>query len=94
MSAHRALPRRNRTCPGAQVPSRKRTPGANTWHPPQLRCLREHAVGLTLVGLLVLITLPPVLATPSGKVELVATGALSLLGCVLVALICHEIQRR
>jgi hypothetical protein len=44
--------------------------------------------------MLALIALPPVLVTPSGEVELVATGVLTLFACVLVAVICYESLRR
>jgi len=41
-----------------------------------------------------LIALPPAVLVPSGEIELVATGAATLLACVLVALICYESLRR
>ncbi len=50
-------------------------------------------MALALIGMLALIALPPVLVTPSGEVELIATGAVTLLACVLVAAICCECRR-
>ena len=47
-------------------------------------------MALALIGM---IALPPVLVTPSGEVELIATGAVTLLACVLVAAICCESRR-
>lgn len=62
--------------------------------PRRLRYLREHAVPLAVIGMVVLIALPPALITPSGGLQLVATGAVTLLGCVLIAVICYESLRR
>lgn len=61
---------------------------------PRLRYAREHAVALALIGLLLLVALPPVLVRPSGELELIATGVLTVLACVLVACICGESRRR
>ncbi|MFZ1155402.1 MAG: hypothetical protein WAN93_10905 [Solirubrobacteraceae bacterium] len=67
----------------------------NAPHRPRWLCyLRDHAVALAVIGMVVLIALPPVLITPSGALQLLATGAVTLLGCVLVALICYESLRR
>jgi hypothetical protein len=59
-----------------------------------LRYLREHAVALSLIGLVALVALPPVLVSPSGALQAVATGVLTLFACVLVAAICYESLRR
>lgn len=56
----------------------------------RVRFLREHAVALSLIGLLVLVALPPALVSPSGALQAVSTGVLSLCACVLVAAICFE----
>lgn len=95
MSAHRPLPRGTRTCPpgGARLPE-IRSEERNTARDPGPRRERVRVMALALTGLLTFIALPPALVLPSGAVELVATGVLTLLGCVLVALICHEIARR
>src|SRR5271167_2314612 len=59
---------------------------------PVARYLREHAVALSLIGMLAIIAIPPTVATSSGP-ELIATGALTLVAGVLVALICFESLR-
>jgi len=96
MSSRRARPCEVRGCPtGGRSPSRKLgAAGQHKPRPPGLRYLREHGVALALIGLLALIALPPAVLVPSGEIELVATGAATLLACVLVALICYESLRR
>jgi hypothetical protein len=59
-----------------------------------VRFLREHAVALSLIGLLALVVLPPTLVSPSGIPEAIATGVLTLFACVLVAAICYQSLRR
>jgi len=54
--------------------------------------MREHAVALVL-AMLALIALAPVLVTPSGDLELIATGAVTLFACVLVAVIYGSLRR-
>ena len=56
--------------------------------------LREHAVALSLIGLFALVALPPALVSPSGALQVIATGALTIFACVLVAAICYESLRR
>jgi hypothetical protein len=77
MSVHRARPCDVRACPKSRVPVMSRACAAGLGRPcrPRLRYLREHAVVLALIRLLALIALPPALVTPSGEVELIATGA-------------------
>jgi hypothetical protein len=60
---------------------------------PVARYLRQHAVALSLIGMLAMIAIPPTVATSSGP-ELIATGALTLVAGVLLALICAESRRR
>ena len=62
-------------------------------HQPLARYLREHAVALSLIGMLAIIAIPPTVATSSGP-ALISSGALTLVACVLVALICAESSRR
>jgi hypothetical protein len=57
------------------------------------RYLREHAVALSLIGMLAMIAIPPTIATSSGP-ELIATGALTLAAGALAARICAEGLRR
>ncbi len=59
-----------------------------------VRFLREHAVAFSLIGLLTLVALPPALVSPSGALQAVATGVLSLVACAFVAAICLESLRR
>lgn len=59
-----------------------------------VRFLREHAVALSLIGLLVLVALPPALVSPSGALQAIASGVLTTFACVLVAAICYESLRR
>jgi peptidoglycan/LPS O-acetylase OafA/YrhL len=91
MRPNRAHLRDMRRCPQNVAPAAravKASPRAR-----RVRYLREHAVALAVVGI-ALIALPPVLITPSGGLQLVATGAVTLIGCVLVAAICYESLRR
>ncbi len=84
---------RDRTrCPQSVAPTARalNAPCRPRW----LRYLCEHAVALAVIGMVVLIALPPALITPSGALEILATGAVTLLGCVLVAVICYESLRR
>ena len=71
----------------------RQRPARTAPHLPWLRFLREHAVALSLIGLLVLVALPPALVNPSGALQLIATGALTIFACVLVAVICYESLR-
>jgi hypothetical protein len=95
MSVRRSCPHDLRACPKSRVPPTRKARAAtqSTSRPPRLR-LRGRAMALALIGMLALIALPPVLVTPSGEVELIATGAVTLLACVLVAAICYESLRR
>jgi hypothetical protein len=61
---------------------------------PRLRLVREHAMALSLIGLLFLVALPPALVSPSGALQVIATGAVTIFACVLVAAICYEGLRR
>jgi hypothetical protein len=61
---------------------------------PWLRFLREHAVALSLIGLFALVVLPLVIVSPSGSLQVIAAGALTIFACVLVAAICYESLRR
>jgi hypothetical protein len=92
-----------RSCPhDARVPSKPAVRAErNTNRPartaprfPWLRFLREHAVALSLIGLFALVALPPALVSPSGALQVIATGALTIFACVLVAAICYESLRR
>lgn len=92
-----------RSCPhDARVPSKRAVHvELNTNRPARiaprlalLRFLREHAVALSLIGLLVLVALPPALVNPSGTLQVIATGAVTIVACVLVAAICYESLRR
>jgi len=95
MSSRRARPREVHNCPkGGQSSGRKISAASQSRRRPRLPYLREHGVALALIGLLALIALPPAVLTPSGEVELIATGALTLLACGLVAFICYETLRR
>jgi hypothetical protein len=96
MSSRSVRPREVRRCPtGGRSPSRKlAAAGQRKPRPPWLRYLREHGVALAVIGLVALIALPPAVLAPSGEIELVATGAATLLACALVGLICHESLRR
>lgn len=96
MSSRGGRPRELGRCPtGGCSPSRKlRAAGQRKPPPPWLHYLREHGAALALIGLVALIALPPAVLAPSGETELVATGAATLLACVLVALICYESLRR
>jgi hypothetical protein len=94
MSAHRPRPHDPRACPkSGPAASKLSAAGRSPSRPLRLRHLREHTVAL-VIAMLALIALPPVLVTPSGEVELVATGVLTLFACVLVAVICYESLRR
>lgn len=96
MNAGRARPRGVQKCPkGGEAPARDlSTAKRDASRPPRLRYLRAHAVVFALIGLLAFVALPPALVAPAGEIEVVATGAASLLGCVLVAVICYESLRR
>jgi hypothetical protein len=95
MSARGSCPHDLRARPKSRVPPTRKTraAGQGASRPSRPR-LRGRALALALIGMLALIALPPVLVTPSGEVELIATGALTLFACVLVAIICYEIRRR
>jgi hypothetical protein len=94
MNARRPGPRVVRTCPKSGARVRKvSAAGRSPARPPRLRYLREHTVAF-VIGMLALIVLAPALVTPSGEVELIATGGMTLLACVLVAVICYESLRR
>jgi hypothetical protein len=54
--------------------------------------MRKHAVAIVL-AMLALIALAPALVTPADDLELIATGALTLFGCVLVAAIYGSLHR-
>jgi len=96
MSARRARLRDAQMCPKSGPPPAREVGAAerDTARPLRLRFLREHAMALALAGLLALVALPPALVPPSGEGELIATGALTLLACVLIAYICYVNLRR
>ena len=94
MSARRPCPGDVRVCSERGLPATKKVRATGQSSPaPRLR-LRRWAMALALIAMLALIFLPPALITPSGGVQLVAAGVLTLLGCVLVAVICYESRRR
>ncbi len=93
MSTERLRSRDKRTGTQSGSPPVKRAVASGRGRP-RLRYAREHAAALALIGLLLLVALPPVLVRPSGEVELIATGVLTLLACVLVVFICGESRRR
>lgn len=96
MNARRARPHGVQKCPkGGLAPARDlSTAERDTSRARRLRYLRAHAVALALIALLIFVALPPALVAPAGGIEVVATGAVSLLGCVLVGVICYESLRR
>jgi hypothetical protein len=59
-----------------------------------VRYMREHANTLVLVGVLVMIALPPTVVIPSSSAELIVTGTVTIAAVVLAILIHHEIRRR
>ena len=96
MSARRARLRDPQTCPKSGPPPARQVRAAerDTARPRRLRYLREHAMALALAGLLALVAVPPALVGPSGEGEVIATGALTVLACVLIAYICYVTLRR
>ena len=95
MRPDRAHLRDSTRCPqSVAAPARALNAPLRLRHLRRLRYLREHAVALAVIGMVVLIALPPALIIPSGTLQLVATSAATLLGCVLVAVICYESLRR
>jgi hypothetical protein len=94
MTARRSCPGDVRACPESGVPATKKVRAAGQSSPAPRPRLRARAMALALIAMLALIVLPPALVTPSGGVQLVATGAVTLLACVLVAVICYESLRR
>lgn len=59
-----------------------------------VRFLREHAVAVSLIGLFALVVLPLAIVSPSGALQAIATGVVTVFACVLVAAICYESLRR
>jgi hypothetical protein len=93
MSARRPRSYDVRTCSKSLASGRKlgvvrQSPARRS----RLHHMREHAVALVL-AMLALIALAPALVTPSDDFELIATGALTLIACVLVAVIYGSLSR-